>query len=299
MKTAKIITISLLTVLATACGKETDGLLRIYANHMNGGGSKVWVNPENVSSSASWVTAEQIDLNGTPYPIAYDEGYYINTGDAELSSTLYAIYPASVNANGNDLSVANNGASASTVIIRSLAVNFRSVGDVEGHDIVFPMAATAVAGEGKLFFNHLTGGLKLKLTNTSPNQDYTLGSVKVVVYGEDAAPTPLTAHNVTTSWEIQGPTLPSGEIGEIAGDQSVCYASEMHFSMKTNGEAGKEIAHGNRITFCVPVTVSPVKKLVVTGYGTDGAQLFVRFKELGTAQAIMANYMYNIPEIEF
>ena len=72
----------------------------------------------------------------------------------------------------------------------------------------------------------------------------------------------------------------------------------MHFSLKTSGIAGKDIPHNGSISFVVPVTVTPMKKIVVTGYDTDGVQLFVRSKELTTPFAIEANYMYNIPPIK-
>ena len=305
--TSSLAVIAVAAVLFAGCGKGGDGRLRIYAGNMNSG-SKVWVNPSSTasaSSSASWVRGEYINLNGSPYQIDVDDdSYYLNVGDASLPTDLYAIYPATVTTGGNDITVTNNGASAGTVTIRSLAVNFRDNNSVAGHDIVFPMAASARAGEGKLMFDHLTGALHLTLTDTSRARDYTVGSVKVVVYGDGAVPSPLTARNVTTSWEVQGPVLPNGEIGHIDGNQPMGYASEMHFSLLTGGEPGKAIPHGVRtepasISFVVPVTVTPVKKLVVTGYGTDGSQLFVRIKELTTALTIQANSMYTIPEILF
>ena len=283
--------------LVTGCGKDNNRI-RIVAEDMHGNGAKIWLNPtpDQTSSSATWVPGERIDLNGSNYSIVeQSSSYYLNIGDAEVAENLYAIYPASGSTNGNDISVTNNGASASTVVIRELAVNFRD----GGHDIVFPMAATGTKSAGKLLFNHLTGGLRLTLTDTSSANDYTVGSVTVVVYGDEAAPTPLTVHNVTTSWAVQGPVLPNGEIGEITGDVPVGYASQMHFTLLTGGVAGKAIPHDGGITFCVPVTVTPVKKLVITGYSTTGAQLFTREKELNPAITIQANYMYNIPEIKF
>ena len=288
---------ALLALLPIACSKDGDGRLRIYAEEMYGfHNTKVWVDPADVSASASWVVGEQIDLNGTSCPIANDgDGNYLDAEENALSESLYAIYPATVNTDGNYITVANNGASASTVVINSLSVNFRD----GGHDIVFPMATGLTdKNNGKLLFKHLTGGMTLTLANTTAN-DCTVGSVKVVVYGEDAAPTPITAHNVTTRWAVQGPVLPGGEIGATTGNQPVGYASEMHFALKDNGADGKTITSGSSISFVVPVTITPIKRLVVTGYGTDGAQLFVKDKILPSAQTIQANYMYNIPEITF
>ena len=297
MKTIKYIALVLVTVMATSCGKDNSRIL-IFAEDMHGNGAKIWLDPDpsQTSSSASWVPGERINLNGSNYSIIEkSSSHYLDVGDAEVAENLYAIYPASIGTNGNAVSVTNNRASASTVVIRELAVNFRN----GGHDIIFPMAATGTRSDGKLYFNHLTGGLRLTLTDTSSAKDYTVGSVRVVVYGDEAAPTPITIHNVTTRWAVEGPVLPNGEIGEIAGNVPVGYASQMNFSLKNNGLTGKDIPQNGSISFCVPVTVTPVKELVITGYDTNGAQLFTREKELAPAIAIQANYMYNIPEIKF
>lgn len=296
MKTNKILAAALLALLAAGCGKDS-GRLRIYAETMTSGhAAKVWVNPANPGESATWVENELIDLNGNAYPIADDDGYYINTGEAVLPDNLYAIYPATTTTGGNDITVTNNGASESTVLIRRLTANYRD----GGHDIIFPMATGRVAnGSEQLLFKHLTGGMKLTLTDTSSANDYTIGAVKIIVYGDEATPGAMTVHNVTTRWEQQGPVLPSGEIGAIEDDQSVIFASEMHFALQTNGVAGKALGHNGSISLCVPVTLTPVKRLVVTGYDTYGAQLFVRSKELSPALDIEANTMYTIPTISF
>ena len=297
MKTHRIIILALMSLMVSACSKDSDGRLRIYAEEMYGShNTKVWVNPSDVSASASWVVGEQIDLNGTPYSIANDgDGNYLDAEENSLSESLYAIYPATVNTDGNNVTVTNNSASASTVVIKSLSVNFRN----GGHDITFPMATGQTdKSSGKLLFKHLTGGMTLTLANTT-GDDCTVGSVKVVVYGDGAAPTPITAHNVTTRWAVQGPVLPGGEIGGNNDNQTVGYASEMHFALKDNSTNGKIITSGSSISFVVPVTITPIKRLVVTGYSTNGAQLFVKDKVLSAAQTIQANHMYNIPEITF
>lgn len=300
MKTVKIINISLLvSVLFLACGKEPQdpGRLQLMVENMHHCNAKVSVNPSNVSGSASWITGESIDLNGAAYGIAYDDGYYLNIGNADLPNELYAIYPASVNAGGNDITVINNGASASTIVIRSLAVNFH-----DGvHDVVFPMATGAVdRNGGKLLFKHVTGGFKLTLADTSSLKDYTVGSLRVVAYGNEAAPAPVSYNGtVTTSWAVQGPVLPGGEVGQITGNPSVAYASEMHFTLKDNGVAGKAIPNNGSISFYVPVTVASLKTLEVTGYDTKGTQLFVRTKAFDTEQTIQPNHIYPVPEVMF
>ena len=78
------------------------------------------------------------------------------------------------------------------------------------------------------------------------------------------------------------------------------YCSEMNFAMQTDGVAGVALAaRGGSRTFCVPVTASSVKKLVVTGYDLQGRQLFVRSKTLSPAVAVQRNKMYDIPEVKF
>jgi len=290
--------IAAVAAMFAACGKDNPSIsrLRILSEDMAAPSTKQHVDPAQLNSSASWISGELIDLCGSPFGIVSDGSFYINVEGADLPDNLYAIYPATTTSGGNDISVVNNGSGASTMVIRSLAVNFHA----SGHDVVFPMATGLTdKSDGKLLFKHLTGGFKLTLTDTSAARDYTVGSLKVVVYGNGSAPAPPTAHGVTARWAVQGPVLPSGEVGSIIGDQSVGNASEMHFTIKTDGVAGKSIPHDGSIVLCVPVTVSSVKKLVVTAYSVEGTQLFVRTKELATAQSILPNHIYPVPEVEF
>ena len=88
-------------------------------------------------------------------------------------------------------------------------------------------------------------------------------------------------------------------MGSETGDVSMAYSSEMHFTLRDGGTRGKEIPSGGSISLCVPVTVNRIKTLVVTGYGTDGQQLFTRTKSVDDELDVELNYMYNIPEINF
>jgi len=299
MRTDKKIAITIAALLFSACGKDNvDTRLRISAENMTGVNStKVWVNPSTTttaSSSATWITGENINLNGTAYPVAYDEGFYLNTGEADIPNSLLAVYPVTVNSGGNDVTVTNNG-STGTVTIRNLSVDYRD----DGHRILFPMVAAADKSDMRLLFKHLTAGMLLTLTDTCSAKDYTLGSVKIVTYGNGATASPLAAINgVTARWEVQGPTLPGDMIG-IDDDVSVAYSSEMHFSLKNSGVNGKALGNNGSISLCVPVTVNRIKTIVVTGYGTDGQQLFSRTKTLGDELTVNANYMYTIPAIKF
>lgn len=249
-----------------------------------------------VYDKASWVAGERINLNGTPYPVAFDEdAYYLNTGSDDIPTSLLAVYPSDTDAEGNDVTVTNNGTTG-TVTIRSLCVDYRE----GGHRILFPMAAANSQGDSRLLFNHLTAGMKLTLTDTCTTKDYTVGSVKIVTYGDGATAAALPAVNgVSCRWAVQGPSVPGGMIGGETGDVAMTYSSEMHFTLKDNGAAGKAIATGGSISLCVPVTVNRIKTIVVTGYDTEGRQLFTRSKTLDTELQVQANTMYTIPVIEF
>lgn len=292
MKTNKIITVAaLMALMAGSCTKEGCTSIRLLSETMTGG-AKVLVDPTQVNN-AQWVAGEQIDLNGTARTITQHGSVYYLDLDAPVNGALLAVYPASVDANGNSVTF-----SANTVTINSLNVDF--VGSSSSHRIIFPMAAQAAPGSESLKFDHLTGGLKLTLSDTSTSRSYTLGSLRIVTYGNGATAAPIEARNgITATWAVQGPALPGGMVGETNDDVSVRYASQMHFTFSTDGTPGKAIADNGSISFCVPVTVSSVKTLEVTGYSPSGAQLFSRKKTLDNALTVEANNMYTIPEIKF
>lgn len=249
-----------------------------------------------VYDKASWVAGERINLNGTAYPIAFDEdAYYLNTGSDDIPSSLLAVYPSDTDAGGNDVTVTNNGTTG-TVTIRSLCIDYRE----GGHRILFPMAAANSRSESRLLFNHLTAGMNLTLTDTCTAKDYTVGSVKIVTYGDGATAAALPAVNgVSCRWAVQGPSVPGGMIGGETGDVAMTYSSEMHFTITNDGYPCKAIPKSGSISLCVPVTVNRIYTIVVTGYDTDGRQLFSRTKTLNDELAVVTNYIYTIPQIEF
>ncbi len=290
MKTTKIITLAvLLTLLAAGCNKDNDGRIRLVVNPMSSG-AKIQMSSSDISASA-WVENENINLNGTAYTITKDQQdpskFYLNNVDA--TGALLAVYPASAPA-GNDIVVDyDNG----TVTLNRLTVNFTG----GGYRVVFPMAASENANATALHFGHLSGGMKITLTNNS-GDPITLGGVKIVTRTDNAAGSIVEYNGFTAVWAVQGPSLPSDTVGQITGDVVCKYSSEMHFDLQTNGTAGVTIQNGSSLSFCVPVTVNSVRYLTVTGYGTDGSQRFAKTKDLGTAKVIERNKMYTIPEIE-
>lgn len=287
MKRTIILLLPLCLLFAVGCKKDNHRI-SIFAENMSGV-SKVWVNPANVNG-ATWIAGETINLNGDVYTIASDDDGFYLSNTAELTSNLYAIYPASLQADGNNIAVVNNN-STGTITINSLAINFTG----NGHEVIFPMATKGDAGDNKLLFNHLTGGMKVTLANTSAT---TVSTVKMITYGDEAIPpVALDGITVTTQWAAQGPIIPMGEVGQIEGDQDIKYSCEMSFAMQTNGEADVTIPNGGNITFCVPVTVRSVKRLTVIGYASDGSVLFTKTKSFTDAQ-IDRNHMYSLPTIQ-
>ena len=290
-KTIMLLLSSLVLLLAVGCKKD-NSRISLVAENMSGD-SKVWVNPANVNG-ATWTAGETLNLNGSEYTIASDDdGFYVANTSVPLDAALYAIYPATTSSNGNDVTVENSSTSR-TVTINSLAVNFYD----NGHDIVFPMATYAPSGSSKLLFQHLTGGLKLNLTNTAATTLYT---VKVITYGSGPIDPVTLNENITvaTRWAVQGPNVPTGSTGQIEGDYDIKYCSEMNFTMMDNGTPGVAVpTTEGGLTFCVPVTVNTVKRLVVIGYDNSGTPLFTKTMTLSSAPYIERNHLYTIPTIQ-
>lgn len=289
MKAIKLLSLLFLTVMVIGCTKETTDSISIFAGNMNNGGAKVWVDPADVNN-ATWVAGESVNLNGTSYNITYNGNGSYSLDVKPLDEMMYAVYPATTTTGGNDITVENNSSSA-TITMKQLAVDFCD----GGHRIIFPMGEKAAAKSSNLHFDHLTGGLRLTLANSS-NTAIAIDHIKVVVQGTSAAPAVvIDGVSYTVGWEVQGPTMPSGDVGSIRGDQEVPYSSEMNFQMQTSGNACVTVPANDNISFCVPVTMRNVKKLSITGYDASGVQLFTKVKNLDSPLSIAVNYMYNIP----
>ena len=293
MKTNKIIAVAaVLALLAGSCTKD-NLRIRLLSEPMSFG-AKVLVDPTNRTTinNAQWVEGEQIYL-GKAYDILNVSGSYYIDLDNPIENNQTAVYPATVypaTGNGNVVTLAGN-----TLTIHNLNIDFVD----GGHKIILPMAATATAGSEALKFDHLTGGLWMTLTSAS--EDYTIGSLRIVTFGDGATADPIEPrHGITTTWAVQGLTVPGGEIG-AGGDQvDAKYATQMDFTLSTNGTPGKALDGGSSIKFCVPITVSSVKKIQVTAFAPDGTQLLSKMKTYAEAlDNVQANHMYLIDEIEF
>ena len=290
MKTNKIIAVAaVLAMTVSGCTKDNLSI-RLLSEPMNFG-AKVLMDPTAIND-AEWIEGEQINLNGVTYSISKRGGsYYIDLNDP-INVAMTAVYPATVDANGNNVTF-----DGTTLTINSLNVDFRT----GGQSIIFPMAAEAAAGSEALKFDHLTGGLKLTLTDTSTSKDYTLGSLRIVTYGNGATADPIDPrHGVTACWAVQGLAVPGGMVGGNGNSVDAKYATQMDFTITANGNPGKAIDHQGSISVCVPITVSSVKTLMVMGFGTDGTQLFSRTATYDPVLTeVQANHMYLVPQIKF
>ncbi len=300
MKSIKIFTITLLFAsLVAGCQKNDKGHIRIFAENIGGQGAKVAFNPADIPSGADWIANETINLNGNIYTIAEEQGlgFYLtdpgtSTGVEPLTSAMHAIYPGQ-SFDGNSVSVTNSTSGNGEIVLDRLVVE--KVSDTI-QKIAFPMAAEANADATKLYFKHLTGGFRLTLNNTSASA-VNVASVKIVARST-AEVTHLGCNGVTARWAVQGPSVPSGPIGSIEGNVDVKYACEMNFDLRNGGNNYINIpATNGTLMFCVPITISSVRYLTVTGYDANGTELFNKTADLGSEVAVERNRMYTIPQI--
>lgn len=305
MKTNRLIAVTLLAaVLATGCAKDsvapesatTGHRISIFAGGMGSNGSKILMDPANPNNGC-WVADEEIDLGGTPYRIGGDAtaGFYLDLGSNNVAGRLYAIYPATVKDTlGNDIVVTNGaGGGVCAIDIRSLAVNIHSDGK---HDVVFPMAADTTENSTALRFDHLTGGLKLTLSNSTAHT-----VTRLVVTAKKADGSPAIYRDIAPSWA--GSLLPALPIEHGQdGDQSAQFISDMTLMMNSQAGGGTithsvTISAGSSISFCIPMLAQELKVLTITGYNGN-TQVFQKSRTLDAAISVNANQMYNIPTIE-
>lgn len=295
MKTNKFIAIMLLGVLATACSKDGNNRLTLLAEGMNAGDSKVQINPDSIPAGAQWVPGETILFNNTEYSIAEDGGrYYINVpvGDA-----AYAMYPGNNTFDGNNVTVDFDN---HEIVLNRLTVRMLD-GDLQ--QMAFPMAGRYEANATNIKFYHLTAGLRLTLRNNTVS-DKRVASLKVVAQsdqhvenlsfdGQDAS----WDYTFTARWAKQCPTVPVGNVGNN-GETVYASASEMNFDLKSGNSNYVTLAAENgQVSFCIPVTITSIKRLAVTGYDPNGAELFHVVKDFGTNIGVERNRMYTVPTI--
>lgn len=290
MKTNKFIAIMLLGVLATACSKDDNNRLTLLAEGFTNGNSKVLIDPTNIPAGATWIIGETIKLNGTERYIAKDnrdeyrlknsledEGYV-----ESLNEQMTALYPGD-SFSGNDVTVGDD-----EIVLNRLVVKMNSDGKQE---MAFPMVAKADAGEDDLFFHHLSGGIQVTLhANTAVD----IASLKIVAQSTEEVYN-LGYDGVTARWAVQGPSMPTGNVGQNGDEEDVRYISEMNFDLKSG--TNNYVTVDGDLVFCVPITIASMKKLVFTGYDVNGAQLFHVTKTFDDDVTVERNKMYTVPII--
>lgn len=298
MKTKRLTVLALLAVLFVGCSKEddsvSDGRIKLFAEEMThaGSNSKLLVNPGDLSSQ--WLNGESINVNGNAYTIVKEEDeYYLGGSTATLSAPLYAIYPATTKDTlGNDIVVTNNRTAGCAIDIHSLAVNFSGGGK---HEVIFPMAAQYTPDSSGLMFRHLTGGLKLTISNNKASA-VIVDSLVVTATRNDN--NPAIYKDLKPTWaNAQLPGIPGGEVGETTGNVSALFISDMTLKMNTNGSAGVTIPENKSIIFCIPMLAKDLKNLTIKGYN-NGVEVFTTpTKTLTSATDVVRNKMYTIPTI--
>ncbi len=262
--------------------------ISIFAEGFNNN-SKVLINPNNLAADAQWVAGEKITLGADEYVIKANTNgtdFYIETAN-NFTSPFIAFY-GGVGKQNNDVSVYQGD---NKVLLRELAITF-----TEGKEsIAFPMVA---AGSNKeLVFKHLTAGLKMKLTANTAVQLYRL---KIIAQSNsEAQDIKYTDANLTgdayACWVVQGPQVPGGAVGSNLLDVNAKYASEMNFVFPD-----APTVNSTGLTFCVPLCISRVDKLVIVGYSASGAELFSVTTDgsgfPGVAN-VERNHIYNVPAI--
>lgn len=305
----------LLATLAVGCTEKEQvtpvdkGHLWIFANQF-ATDSKVSFDPSNPYSTdegtaAQWVENEPVVLNNTVYYVALDgDRYSLKSSPSStdfiepLTQDMLALYPGAA-FGGNEVAVVNGN----EVVMNRLVARFLTNGRQE---IAFPMVASASANSQDLYFNHLCGGVRISIQNNR-TEPVTVASLRIV--GQSTSQVvnlgrDIDGDNVvdyTARWAFEGPWVPSGSVGGNDDDVDVKYASVMVFDLKSENSGSADlpyvtIAAGDTLQLCVPVTISTMNKIEVTGYSEAGAEIF-RKKGGGAAFAIAPNHMYTIPAI--
>lgn len=295
MKKRKIFALTLLTAaLVAGCSKsepgpDADGTkahISIFTSQMEG--SKTSIDPSNPGAGENWIAGEEVTLNGIPYQIvAVDDHYGIDTEPLDVAMTSF--YPYS--SNGNDVEVVGND-----VVLNRLNITFN--GDKQS--MPFPMVATAEAGASSLYYSHLSAGFQLTLTNGQAWEDYigdepALASLTIMAQSDQQVEN-LGVGDYKARWAVEGPQVPLGPVGQNGNNIDVKYASVMNFDI--DYAVGLILPEESR-TFCVPVTISSVKKLTLVGYDENGDVLFNVSKTFDQPIAVQRNRMYSLPPITF
>jgi len=312
-----VIAMTLLAVLATGCKKESIRTLRLgitTENFRNGGNSKVAFNPANVQAANTWIVGEPIKVNSTMCYVAqadidFEEAedvtkYYLTTDPAAAGNQsddyvpadgdfpMTALYPGA-SFGGNVVTVGDD-----EMVLSNLVIN-RITGTPVMQTMAFPMMAEASAATSSLLFHHMTGGLKLTLANGDATEDVDLATLKIVAWGTSDSTDNMSYSNYTVRWAQDGPTVPGGHPGDMTGDLNANYSSDMRFTLRTDGVDGVTVPANDSITFCVPITITSVHYITITGYNAADEEVFCKTANLSSTAhphgvTVERNKMYAV-----
>lgn len=296
----------MLATLVAGCNKDKGKYINIFAGSMSAGDSKVQMDPNHITTvSAQWVPGETIVLNGTEYEIAgASEHFHLinpdngNNAVEPLAETMYAMYPGADSENENNENDVTVNYSTGEIVLNRLAIRMLDDGQQQ---MAFPMVACAEANSENLYFNHLTAGLKLTLLNQTESIK-NVASLKVIAWSGSAVQSlSYTAMGRTfkARWAVQGPTVPTGNVG-TNGETVYASASEMNFDLKSGNNDYVTLAAGTgQVSFCIPVTITSIQRLTVTGYAEDGTEMFHVMKNFDSENipGVERNSMYTVPVI--
>ncbi len=200
---------------------------------------------------------------------------------------MKSLYPGD-SFDGNDIEIVNG----KEIVLHSLKIKFLSGGK---QSMAFPMVANASADATSLYYNHLSGGVQVTLENNS-GADVNVAKLRIVAQSTTDVVN-LGINDTIARWAVEGPWVPFNTVGQNGNEVDVKYSSVMYFDLMDGDTPTKTIANDDELVFCVPITISSMRKLNVTGYAADGTQLFQVHKTFKNDVAVQPNRMYAFPPI--
>lgn len=313
MKKTKIFTLTLLVaLLAAGCSKseQEEGAvtasqnqknrLWIFANDMGRDGSKVSINPVNPNQAAQWITDEKVLVNGEVYKVAFDDQYqkyFLKDMSSDqpvmpLSEEMSALYPGA-SFDGNIIDIKND----KEIVMSQLEIAFLDGGR---QAMAFPMIATASANSEALYFDHLSAGVQITIQNNGTQIN--LKRLTIIAQSNENVVNLGTNDDNIARWAVEGPWVPLGPVGHNDDEIDVKYSSVMNFvlSDKVSHTEFKTLG-SDPVTFCVPITISKMKRLKVIGYDEHDAIVFYKtkgfFPDDDQEVDVERNKMYAFPKI--
>lgn len=313
MKTNKLIAVVLLAALATGCSKDDSvaepnakNVIKIHASAMGGnGGTKLSLDPGANGGypnyfDIQWVDGELIKFKGASTDIILpiiSSGPDCYIDHEPFTESVRSLYPGE-SFDGNEVDVNADG-----IVMHSMHIKFM---DVDRQTMAFPMVAVADANEDDFTYNYLCGGVRLTLDNQS-GADMNVKSLRIVAQsitdvvnlGTDESGF-NDGSDIVARWATEGPWVPFNTVGDNEDEVDVKYSSVMNFTLSDDDEGTdhKILYNDHQVQFCVPITISSMKKLNITGYDEEGRQLFQVHKDFANDVQVVRGKMYDLPVIE-